>query len=527
MVNNSQKIQSVILIILDGWGIAPPSQGNAITLANLPVFNKLITLYPTMTLQASGEAVGLTWGEPGNSEVGHLSLGSGKIVWQNLPRITQSIMDGSFFNNQAFLKAINHAKQNKSKLHLIGLVSNGSVHSLNDHLYALLEIVNKNEFKDVAIHAFLDGRDTPQDSGRGFITELIQRMKRIGVGQIATISGRFYAMDRDSHWERVEQAYLAMTKGLAEKEFNDPLKAIEASYQNQVYDEGFKPVVITDENGQPRAKIQDNDAIIFFNFRTDRARELTKAFVLESCPGFKRKKIKNLFFTAMTEYEKGLPVEIAFPPEIITIPLARVISDKGLEQMHIAETEKYAHVTFFFNGGREETFPGEKRILIPSPRISFYDQKPGMSASEVAHQVLWGIGSRKYKFIVVNFANPDMVGHTGNLQAAIKAVETLDDLVGQIVDLALKENWVSLITADHGNVEEMVNLRSGEIDKEHTANPVPFIIIDKDRESKPPLSELPDLSSMTPVGVLADITPTILKIMGIAKPKEMTGTSLI
>ena len=521
------KIQPVILIILDGWGVAPPSQGNAITLANLPVFNKLITLFPTMTLQASGEAVGLTWGEPGNSEVGHLSLGSGKIVWQSLPRITQSIMDGSFYNNQAFLKAINHAKQNKSTLHLMGLVSNGSVHSLNDHLYALLEIIAKNDLKDVAVHAFLDGRDTPRDSGRGFISELLARMKGIGIGQIATISGRFYAMDRDNHWERIEQSYLAMTKGLAEKEFNDPLKAIEDSYQNQVYDEEFKPVVIINENGQPKARVQDNDAVIFFNFRTDRARELTKSFVLEANPGFKREKLKNLFFTTMTEYEKNLPTEIAFPPEIITNPLSNVISDKGLEQMHIAETEKYAHVTFFFNGGKEEPFPGEKRILIPSPRVSSYDQKPEMSASEVTHQVLWGIASQKYKFIVVNFANPDMVGHTGNLQAGIKAVETLDELVGQVIDLALKEDWIALITADHGNAEEMINLRSGEIDKEHTTNPVPFIIIDKNKENKTPLTEPPDLSSMTPLGVLADVAPTILKIMGLPKSKEMTGTSLL
>ena len=527
MNNILPKVQPVVLIILDGFGMAPPSQGNAVALAKKPIFDKLTMLYPTMTLQASGEAVGLSWGESGNSEVGHLSLGSGKIVWQNLPRITQAITEGSFFNNQAFLKAIAHVKKNKSTLHLMGLVSNGSVHSLNDHLYALLEILAKNELKDVAIHAFLDGRDTPRDSGHGFINDLQQKIKDIGPGQIATLSGRFWAMDRDNHWERVEQSYLAMTKGLAEKEYKDPLQAIDDSYKNEIYDEEFKPVVIVNEKGEARAKIKENDAVIFFNFRSDRAREITKAFVSENFKGFARDKIKNLFFVTMTEYEKDLPVEIAFSPEIITTCLAKVLSENSLGQMHVAETEKYAHVTFFFNGGQEKVYPKEKRILIPSPRIASYAQKPEMSAVEVAHQVLWGIGSQEYQFIVVNFANPDMLGHTGDVQAAIKGIETLDELLGQIIDLTLKENWVALITADHGNAEEMINLRSGEIDKEHTTNPVPLIIVDKNKENKSPLSVPPDLASMTPVGVLADITPTILKIMKLDKPSEMTGISLI
>ncbi|MBL7141633.1 2,3-bisphosphoglycerate-independent phosphoglycerate mutase [Patescibacteria group bacterium] len=527
MNNRLPKVQPVILIILDGFGVAPPSQGNAVALAKKPIFDKLTMLYPTMTLQASGEAVGLSWGEPGNSEVGHLSLGSGKIVWQNLARITQAITEGGFFDNQAFLKAIAHAKKNNSTLHLMGLVSNGSVHSLNDHLYALLEILAKNELKDVATHVFLDGRDTPRNSGRGFINDLQQRIKDIGVGQIATLSGRFWAMDRDNHWERIEQSYLAMTKGLAEKEYKDPLQAIDDSYKSEVYDEELKPVVIINEKGEAKAKIKDNDAVIFFNFRSDRARELTKAFVSEDFKGFNREKIKNLFFVAMTEYEKDLPVEIAFSPEIITTCLAKVLNEHSLRQMHVAETEKYAHVTFFFNGGQETVYPGEKRILIPSPRIASYVQKPEMSAPEVTHQVLWGIGSRQYQFIVVNFANPDMLGHTGDIQAAIKGIETLDEFLGQIIDLTLKENWVALITADHGNAEEMINLRSGEIDKEHTTNPVPFIIVDKNKENKSPLSEPPDLNSMTPLGVLADVTPTILKIMGLNKPPEMTGASLI
>lgn len=525
MAEIPDKIQPVILIILDGWGVAPPSQGNAVTLAKTPIFNKLTALYSTMTLQTSGEAVGLNWGEPGNSEVGHLSMGSGKIIWQNLPRINQALTEGEFYNNQSFLKAMEHVKKNKSTLHLMGLVSNGAVHSSNDHLYALLEIAGQQEVKDVAIHAFLDGRDTPRDSGKGFINELITRTKSIKVGRISTLSGRFWAMDRDNHWERIEQAYLAMTKGLAEQEFKDPLSAVDSSYENGVYDEEFKPAVIIDEKGEPVAKVRDNDAIIFFNFRSDRGRELAKAFVLDEFTGFKRKKIKNLFFVTMTEYEKGLPVEIAFPPEKITNPLAKIISDHSLKQMHIAETEKYAHVTFFFNGGQEKSFPGEDRILIPSPRLASYDQKPEMSAPEVAHRVLWGIESNQYHFIVVNFANPDMLGHTGNVQAAIEALEKVDELVGQIIDLAMKDNWVSVITADHGNAEEMVNLRTGEMGKEHTANPVPFIIIGKNWENKNPQSA--DLSALTPSGILADVAPTILKIMGLPKSPEMTGTSLI
>jgi len=527
MVNIPNKIQPVILVILDGLGMAPPSQGNAATLAKMPIFNKLAVLYPTMTIQASGEAVGLTWGEPGNSEVGHLSMGSGRIIWQNLPRINQMLSDGSFYTNQAFLQAMEHVKKNNSTLHLVGLVSNGSVHSSQDHLYALLEIAAKQRIKDVAIHVFLDGRDTPQDSGQGFISELVQRIKDLGIGRIATLSGRFWAMDRDNHWERIEQSYLAMTKGLAEQEFKDPLEAISSSYQQGIYDEEFKPVVIVDEKKQPVGKIKDNDAVIFFNFRSDRARELTRSFVADNFISFRRGKINNLFFVTMTEYEKDLPVTIAFPPAKISDSLGKIISDHGLKQMHIAETEKYAHVTFFFNGGIVKPFSGEDRILIPSPRVSSYNQKPEMSAPEVAHQVLWGIGNGQYHFIVVNFANPDMLGHTGDIQAAVKGLETLDELVGEIIDLALKENWACIITADHGNVEEMVNLRTGEMNKEHTTNPVPFIVVDKRLENKNPLPTMPDLSTLTSSGILADVAPTVLKIMGLPKSPEMTGTSLI
>lgn len=520
------KIKPVILIILDGWGVAPPSQGNAITLAKTPIFNKILTVYPSMTLQASGEAVGLPWGEMGNSEVGHLNLGAGKIIWQNLPRINRAIADGSFFKNKVFLKAIEHTKKNNSKLHLIELVSTGAVHSSIEHLYAFLELAKKNGLSKVYIHAILDGRDTPYNSGQQFIKELLERMKQIGIGKIATLSGRFWSMDRDNHWERTEKSYLAMTKGQADKFFDNPLAAIEDSYQNKIYDEEFVPTVIT-KNNQPVAKVQSNDAVIFLNFRPDRARQLTKAFVLDKFSGFSRDKIQNLLFVTMTEYEKDLPVDVAFPPEKIEQPLAKVISDLGLRQFHIAETEKYAHVTFFFNGGREQPFPGEDRVLIPSPRVSSYDQKPEMSAPEVTAKLKEAILSEKYDFIVVNFANGDMVGHTGNLEATKKAVETLDELLGQVLIEVLRKNGVAIVTADHGNAEEMINLRTGEIDKEHSTNPVPFIVVGKQYELTEKLKEVPDLSSMQPSGVLADVAPTILKIMGIKPPEEMTGTALI
>jgi len=528
MKKKAIKFRPVVLVILDGWGVAPPSQGNAVTLAKTPIFNNLLTHYPSMTLQASGEAVGLPWGEMGNSEVGHLNLGAGKIVWQNLPKITRSIADGSFFKNQIFLKAIEHVKRNKSKLHFVGLVSNGMVHSSINHLFALLEMAKQNNVKDVFIHAILDGRDTPFNSGEVFIKELENKIQQFNIGKIATLSGRYWAMDRDNHWERTEKVYKAMTEGKAEQYAQKPLKVITDSYSKRVYDEEFIPTVITDENNKPLGIVSDNDAVIFFNFRPDRARQLTKAFVLPDFNGFTRsRKLENLFFVTMTEYEVGLPVYIAFPPEKIENPLAKILSDFGLKQFHIAETEKYAHVTFFFNGGREQPFEGEERLLIPSPRVSSYDQKPEMSAPEVAAKTIEAINSGKYDFIIVNFANPDMVGHTGNLEAAKKAVEVVDELLGKILLSVLKINGVAIVTADHGNIEEMINLRTGEIDKEHSTNPVPFIIVGQTFELKNPLTEVPDLSIFSPFGVLADVAPTILKIMGLEKPKEMTGTALI
>lgn len=517
----------VTLIILDGFGIAPPRRGNAISLANTPFLDRLVTTFPTMALQSSGEMVGLPWGEMGNSEVGHLSLGTGRIVYQYFPRITKAIADGSFYKNEAFMKAVQYVKKNNSALHLMGLVSDGGVHSSSEHLYALLEMCKDNELKTVFIHAFLDGRDAPRDSAEDFIQQLQKRITELRVSKIATISGRYYAMDRDNRWDRIEKAYLAITEGESEIKADDPIKAIKASYEKEVFDEELFPTVIT-ENENPVAKVNDNDGIIFFNFRPDRARQLTKSFVL---PGFEKirrpRELKNIFFVSMAEYEKDLPVgAIAFPPEQIGSPLAKIISDQGFGQLHIAETEKYPHVTFFFNGGKENAFPGEDRILVPSPHVSSYDQKPEMSCREIKERTVQEILKDKYKFIVVNFANADMVGHTGNLKATVKAVEMIDTCLKEIVEATVDKGGVVIITADHGNAEEVMNAQTGEIVKEHSNNPVPFILIGKNWEGQ---STLPsrDLSFLRPVGILADIAPTILSILGIEKPAEMTGRSLI
>ncbi|PIY95688.1 MAG: 2,3-bisphosphoglycerate-independent phosphoglycerate mutase [Candidatus Kerfeldbacteria bacterium CG_4_10_14_0_8_um_filter_42_10] len=517
----------VTLIIIDGFGIAPPRRGNAVSLANTPFFDKLVTTYPTMALQSSGEMVGLPWGEMGNSEVGHLSLGTGRIVYQYFPRITKAIADGSFFKKDAFLKVIQHVKKNKSALHLMGLVSDGGVHSSSEHLYALLELCKDSGLEKVFVHAFLDGRDAPRDSAEDFIQQLLKRIGELRIGKIASLSGRYYAMDRDNHWDRVAKAYWAISEGESKSKVEDPVKAIRESYAQEVYDEEFPPAVIT-ENGQPVCKVEENDGIIFFNFRPDRARQLTKTFIL---PGFEKIKrpraFRNLFFVSMTEYEKDLPVgAVAFPPEEINYSLAKVISDRGLKQLHIAETEKYPHVTFFFNGGKENAFTGEDRALVSSPNVSSYDQKPEMSSRELKEKIVAGILNEQYQLIVANFANADMVGHTGNLKATVQAVESIDSCLKEIVEATLDKGGVAIITADHGNAEEVMKAQTGEIDKEHSNNPVPFVLIGKNWEGQNTLNSR-DLSVLRPMGILADVAPTILKIMGIAKPAEMTGRSLI
>lgn len=527
----SKKYRPVVLTIFDGWGVAPPSEGNAITKAKTPNFSESLRNYPAMTLYASGNEVGLLFGEIGNSEVGHLNIGAGRVYYQSCPRINQSIADGSFFENDAFLKAIDHAKKNKSSLHLIGMLSSGNVHSSMEHLYALLELCKRNGLgKQVLVHAILDGRDCGYNVGIAFIKELRQKMATLQVGQIATISGRFYAMDRDNRWQRVERAYKAMAEGESERKSPDPEQTVLDSYNEKVYDEEFVPTVITDMNGQPVGPVKPNDAAIFYNFRPDRARELTKAFALPGFTGFERERIENLFFVTLMEYEKNIPVVVAYEPIVVHNCLAEVISKNNLKQFHVAETEKYGHVTFFLNGTVEEPFSGEDRVLVQSPKVGSYAEVPEMSAVGVTKEAIKAIDSGQYDFIAVNFANADMVGHTGNLQATISACEAADVGFGEIIKHTLAHKGVVIFTADHGNAEELLNLQTSEMDKEHSVNPVPCIIIgDEFRGQAGPGGDPPegDLSLLAPVGVLADIAPTILKLLGIDQPQEMTGVPLI
>ncbi|MBU0731288.1 2,3-bisphosphoglycerate-independent phosphoglycerate mutase [Patescibacteria group bacterium] len=520
----------VLFLIFDGFGMAPPSRGNAIALANTPNFDNMVRTYPATTLQASGEVVGLPWAEMGNSEVGHLNLGGGKIVYQNLPFINRNISDGSFFTNKQFIAAADHVKKNNSKLHLMGLTSEGGVHSSQNHLYALLEFCKSQGLEDVFIHCFLDGRDTPHNSAINYITQLSDRIKAMGVGKIATLSGRFFAMDRDNRWDRIEKAYAAMTEGKSKYSFQDPMSAIEDSYRRQIFDEELVPTVIT-EGEKPVTKIEANDAVIFFNYRSDRARQMTKAFVLPGFNKFERPKyLENLAFVTMTEYEKNLPVKIAFEPGKIDIPLAKVISDAGLKQLHIAETEKYAHVTFFFNGGKEDEYPGEERIIIPSPSVSSYDQAPEMSANELTKKIIEEMNKQEFHFIIANYANADMVGHSGNIQAAVKAVEFLDKCLGELLNAILQTSGTLVLTSDHGNCEEMYNLQTGEIMKEHTTNPVPFILAGQrwaqQKAMWPPVPHN-ELYQLQPSGVLSDVAPTLLSLMGLQAPAEMSSRSLL
>lgn len=527
--HSGSRPRPAVLLVLDGFGIAPDSEGNAITRAKKPTFDMLTSRYPVMTLRASSEEVGLSWGEMGNSEVGHLAIGAGRVYYQTLPRINKAVVDGSFASNPAFHKALAAVQTSGGTLHLIGLMSSGKVHSFDDHAFALLKMCKEQKIKDVAVHAVLDGRDTLYNSGIDFIHTLDSQMKKLGVGYIASLSGRYYAMDRDNRWDRIEKAYKAMALGQSDVTAEDPFEAIEDSYSREVYDEEFVPTVIT-KKGTPVATVKPGDAVIFFNYRPDRSRELTKAFVLPTFEKFSRTYIENLTFVTMTEYEKGLPVDVAFPPVVIENSLAEVISKAGLVQLHVAETEKYAHVTFFMNGTREEPFPNEDRALIPSPHVASYDTVPEMSAYAIADKIIEEVGRGNYDVIIANFANPDMVGHTGNLEATIKAIEAVDECVGKIIDAVLEHDGVVCITADHGNAEEVLNLQTHAIDKEHSTNPVPFYIVGKQFEGKPSIAgDVPngDLSLMPPVGMLADVAPTFLAILGIPQPPEMTGTPLL
>ncbi len=501
-----------MLMILDGFGKNPNKEGNAIELANTPNIDELMKKNPTTTIYTSGLAVGLPEGQMGNSEVGHTNIGAGRIVYQELTRITKSIEDGDFFSNQELVAAIENCQKNNSKLHIMGLLSDGGVHSHMRHLFAVLELAKRKGFEDVYVHCFLDGRDTPPASAEGYILKLEEKMKEKGVGKIATIAGRFYAMDRDKRWQRVQKAYDAMVKGEGVKATSAEM-AIEASYQKEVFDEFVEPTVIY-SGDKPIAKIENNDSVIFFNFRPDRAREITRTLVDKDFSDFETEKL-NLYFVCFTQYDETMPnVHIAFKPTVLKNTFGEYISNNGLTQLRIAETEKYAHVTFFFNGGNEKQYPGEDRILVPSPKVETYDMKPEMSAYEVTEKVLEQIENEKYNAIILNFANPDMVGHTGSLDAAIKAVEAIDECVGKIVKAVEKVNGVLLITADHGNAEQMIDYKTGEPHTAHTTNPVPLILVGME-----------DIKLKE--GKLADLAPTMLDIMGLEKPEEMTGESLI
>ena len=528
MMPPMRRPRPVVLAILDGFGIAPAGSGNAIAEAKMPVFKHLVDTYPAMTVHASGGAVGLSWGEMGNSEVGHLTIGAGRIFYQSLPRITLAIENGDFFSNPMLKKAVEHARSKNGALHLMGLVSQGNVHASQEHLHALLDFCQREKFTNVFIHAFLDGRDAIYNSAQGFLTELEAKIAQTGVGKIATLSGRYYALDRDNRWDRIQKAFDAMVKGEGEKA-ETWQAAIEASYAKSVFDEQFVPTVIA-PGGTPLTTVKEHDSVIFFNFRPDRAREITKAFVLPGFDKFPHTAFQDLEFVTFTEYEKDLPVDVAWPPLQIQSCLAKVISDAGMRQLHIAETEKYAHVTFFLNAMREDEFPGEDRVIIPSPRVSSYDQQPEMSAPLITERVVKEIAGGQYDFIVLNFANPDMVGHTGNEQATMKACEVVDACLGQIVNAALAVGGAVVITADHGNAEEVTNLITGDMDKEHSTNPVPLLIIHKDLEGiRAPSGDVigGDLSLNPPVGMLADVAPTILHMMGLVPAPEMTGQVLI
>ncbi|TAJ77058.1 2,3-bisphosphoglycerate-independent phosphoglycerate mutase, partial [bacterium] len=468
-----------VLVVLDGWGLSNNVQGNPIREATLPTFDSLNQFYPMTTLQASGISVGLPWNTAGNSEVGHMTMGAGRVIYQNMPRISLSIQDGTFYRNEVLLEAIRRSKENNGKLHLMGLVSSGSVHSHKDHILALLKLAQQEEVPEVYIHAFTDGRDSAPTAGLQIVKELVRHTKLVGVGKIASLSGRNFSMDRNNNWERIEKTYRLLTEG-AGVTAEDPLIALEQSYGKNITDEYIEPTAIL-ENGKPVALIEDNDAVIFFNFREDRARELTKAFVSDGFDGFQREK-KNLFFVTMTEYELDLPVAIAFPPETITNSLGEVLSREKKTQLRIAETEKYAHVTYFFNGGNEKPFSGEDRMLIPSPTVAHFDEIPEMSSPQVTDALVKAIGEDAYDFILVNYANADMVGHTGNEEASIKAVEATDKSLSILIPAVLKAGGALMITADHGNVEEVKKVSTGEIDTEHSTNPIPLWFVTPDNQ---------------------------------------------
>lgn len=548
MDNNIPKF--VLLTVLDGWGIAPPGPGNAISKAQTPNMNKFMAFYPHCSLGASGESVGLPRGEAGNTETGHLNIGAGRIVYQDLQRINMSIADGTFFQDPVLIGAIDHARSQNSNLHYMGLVGAGGVHSNIEHLYALIELAKRHEFKNVYIHMFTDGRDSPPTAAKTYIAQLRDVTKREGVGVIASLMGRYWAMDRDMRWDRTQKAYECLTKGVGHL-VKTPEEAIDNSYNEGKTDEFIEPSLVAGNDGKPIALIKENDSVVFFNFRIDRPRQLSRAFVYEdfakanekvsfdpysvkytkshlpekqpqAVEPFKRgPRLNNLYFVTMTEYEKTITeagAKVAFPPEMVDLPLGRVISEAGYRQLRSAESEKERFVTFYFNGQQEKPFPGEDRLIIPSPKVATYDLKPEMSARELTDSVLQKAKGADYKFILMNFANADMVGHTGSIGAAAKACSVVDECLGRLADYTIAYGGLMLITADHGNAEEMIDSHTGEIETEHSANPVPFVAISKALQGK---------SEVLPSGILADIAPTILKSLRIEIPGGMTGKYLL
>lgn len=504
-----------VLMILDGYGLNDNASGNAVKEANTPVMDRLMKECPFAEGNASGMAVGLPEGQMGNSEVGHLNMGAGRIVYQDLTKITKSIQDGDFFENAAFLAACENVKQNHSALHLMGLVSDGGVHSHNTHIYGLLELAKKQGIQNVFVHCFLDGRDTPPSSGIEYVEQLVEKMKEIGIGEVATVMGRYYAMDRDNRWERVEKAYDAMVKGKGEAACSGP-EGIQHSYDLGATDEFVLPTIVM-KDGAPMAVVKACDSVIFFNFRPDRAREITRTFCDESFDGFERGERVPVTFVCFTEYDVTIQNKlVGFTKDEITNTFGQFLANKGLTQARIAETEKYAHVTFFFNGGVEEPNKGEDRILVKSPKVATYDLKPEMSAYEVCEKLTEAIRSMNYDVIIINFANPDMVGHTGIEEAAIKAVEAVDACVGKAVDALKEVNGQMFICADHGNAEQLIDKETGEPFTAHTTNPVPFILVNAKEGYQ-----------LRAGGCLADIAPTLIELMEMEQPSEMTGQSLI
>lgn len=516
----------ILLVVLDGWGLSNTTSGNPIREAELPTIKKLNSFYPLTALQASGISVGLPWNVAGNSEVGHMTLGAGRVIYQNLPRIALSIQDGSFAQNPAILTAIERAKEKNGRFHVMGLLSSGGVHSSKEHLLAVLNLAKTAGIGDrTFVHVFTDGRDSSPTDGVQQIRELERKMGLLGVGKIASVIGRNWAMDRNNNWDRTEKAYRLLTEGKGTA-ITDIALYLEQSYAEKTTDEFMEAGVVT-EDGKPVATVEEGDSVFFFNFREDRARQLTKSFTLPGFPHFERPKFLDIHFVTMTEYERDLPVSgIAFPPEKIENDLGSVLAGLGKKQLRVAETEKYAHVTYFFNGGKEHAYPEEDRILIPSPVVSRFDEAPAMSAKGITDTLLKALREKKYDFILANYANPDMVAHTGNEEATIEAVEDIDKNLAILVPEVLRAGGAMFITADHGNAEELKKATTGEVDTEHSTNPVPFWFVapDNHREKTPGESEREQNEVR---GLLSDVAPTVLDLMGIPQPDEMNGTSLL